>query len=302
MDEEDWDGWSMLTERIGNRIQLVGDDLFVTNSQRLKRGIDAGVANAILIKVNQIGTLTETLAAMRMAREAGYAVRDVAPLGGDRGRDDRRPGRGHRLRADQDRRAVAHRPGGQVQPAAADRRGPRSRRDATRAARRSAPDRTLSSRGRPRRAGPVHARCSRKDRRPRRTKRLTGCRPPAPPPLLLAAEPGRRRHGRAGSRCARPSCASAGTAPAGSGCWWCWPSWSASTSSTRWPTSRPKSQADTSRRSSTGCSARTPPWSASRSRSSEPATIVRDARALGMVRPGERPYVITGLGPLTATA
>jgi enolase len=73
MDEEDWDGWSVLTERIGNRIQLVGDDVFVTNSQRLKRGIDAGVGNAILIKVNQIGTLTETLAAMRMAREAGYA-------------------------------------------------------------------------------------------------------------------------------------------------------------------------------------------------------------------------------------
>jgi enolase len=73
MAEEDWDGWSVLTDQLGNRIQLVGDDVFVTNSQRLKRGIDAGVANAILIKVNQIGTLTETLAAMRMAREAGYA-------------------------------------------------------------------------------------------------------------------------------------------------------------------------------------------------------------------------------------
>jgi enolase len=74
MDEEDWDGWSTLTDRIGSRMQLVGDDLFVTNTQRLKRGIDAGVANAILIKVNQIGTLTETFAAIRMAREAGYAV------------------------------------------------------------------------------------------------------------------------------------------------------------------------------------------------------------------------------------
>ena len=73
MAEEDWDGWSELTDRLGSHLQLVGDDLFVTNSQRLKRGIDAGVANAILIKVNQIGTLTETLAAMRMAREAGYA-------------------------------------------------------------------------------------------------------------------------------------------------------------------------------------------------------------------------------------
>ncbi|HET8976807.1 MAG TPA: phosphopyruvate hydratase [Solirubrobacteraceae bacterium] len=74
MDEEDWDGWSGLTQRLGKNIQLVGDDLFVTNTQRLKRGIDSGVANAILIKVNQIGTLTETFAAIRMAREAGYAA------------------------------------------------------------------------------------------------------------------------------------------------------------------------------------------------------------------------------------
>jgi enolase len=74
MDEEDWDGWSALSQRIGNRVQLVGDDLFVTNTQRLKRGIESGVANAILIKVNQIGTLTETFAAIRMAREAGYAA------------------------------------------------------------------------------------------------------------------------------------------------------------------------------------------------------------------------------------
>jgi len=74
MGEEDWDGWSTLTDQIGSRIQLVGDDLFVTNTERLKRGIDAGVANAILIKINQIGTLTETFAAIRMAREAGYAA------------------------------------------------------------------------------------------------------------------------------------------------------------------------------------------------------------------------------------
>ena len=74
MGEEDWDGWSTLTDQIGDRIQLVGDDLFVTNTERLKRGIDAGVANAILIKINQIGTLTETFAAIRMAREAGYAA------------------------------------------------------------------------------------------------------------------------------------------------------------------------------------------------------------------------------------
>ncbi len=74
MDEEDWDGWSTLTDRLGDHMQLVGDDLFVTNTDRLKRGIDAGVANSILIKVNQIGTLSETLAAIRMAREAGYTA------------------------------------------------------------------------------------------------------------------------------------------------------------------------------------------------------------------------------------
>jgi enolase 1/2/3 len=74
MGEEDWPGWTTLTDRIGSRVQLVGDDLFVTNTDRLKRGIDTGVANSILIKVNQIGTLTETLAAMRMAREAGYTA------------------------------------------------------------------------------------------------------------------------------------------------------------------------------------------------------------------------------------
>ncbi len=74
MDEEDWDGWKVLTDRIGGRVQLVGDDLFVTNTERLKRGIEAGVANSILVKVNQIGTLSETLAAIAMARAAGYTA------------------------------------------------------------------------------------------------------------------------------------------------------------------------------------------------------------------------------------
>jgi len=74
MDEEDWDGWKLLTERLGDRTQLVGDDLFVTNPERLRRGIELGVANSILVKVNQIGTLTETFEAIRTAREAGYTA------------------------------------------------------------------------------------------------------------------------------------------------------------------------------------------------------------------------------------
>jgi len=74
MAEEDWGGWATLTAALGDRVQLVGDDLFVTNTERLGRGIEAHVANSILIKVNQIGTLTETLAAIRMAREAGYTA------------------------------------------------------------------------------------------------------------------------------------------------------------------------------------------------------------------------------------
>jgi len=74
MDEEDWEGWKKLTEAVGERVQLVGDDLFVTNTGRLERGIDQGVANSILIKVNQIGTLTETFDAIQMARDAGYTA------------------------------------------------------------------------------------------------------------------------------------------------------------------------------------------------------------------------------------
>jgi enolase len=74
MDEEDWDGWGVLTERLGSSVQLVGDDIFVTNTERLRRGIDSGVGNSILIKVNQIGTLTETLQAVAVARDAGYTA------------------------------------------------------------------------------------------------------------------------------------------------------------------------------------------------------------------------------------
>ncbi|MBP3665259.1 MAG: phosphopyruvate hydratase, partial [Tyzzerella sp.] len=72
MDEEDWEGWKKITQRLGKRIQLVGDDLFVTNTERLKRGIETGVANAILVKVNQIGTLTEAFETIELAKKSGY--------------------------------------------------------------------------------------------------------------------------------------------------------------------------------------------------------------------------------------
>jgi enolase len=102
--EGDWDAWKSLTARLGERVQLVGDDVFVTNPTILRRGIDEGVANAILVKVNQIGTLTETLATIELAR-----------------RDDRRSRGGDERRPDQDRLAVAHGSNGEVQPAAAHR-------------------------------------------------------------------------------------------------------------------------------------------------------------------------------------
>jgi len=72
--EDDWDGWQILTRELGRKVQLVGDDLFVTNTERLARGMGMGVANAILVKVNQIGTLTETLDAINMARKASYGI------------------------------------------------------------------------------------------------------------------------------------------------------------------------------------------------------------------------------------
>src|SRR5262249_43762287 len=72
--EDDWEGWALLTQRLGERVQLVGDDLFVTNTERLASGIEQGIANSILVKVNQIGTLTETLEAIEMAKRAGYTA------------------------------------------------------------------------------------------------------------------------------------------------------------------------------------------------------------------------------------
>ena len=74
LSEDDWDGWKLMTDKLGKKVQLVGDDLFVTNTVRLEKGIKMGVANSILVKVNQIGTLTETLDAIEMAKKAGYTA------------------------------------------------------------------------------------------------------------------------------------------------------------------------------------------------------------------------------------
>ena len=97
--EDDWDGWELLTERLGGRLQLVGDDIFVTNVERLREGIRRGVGNSMLVKLNQIGTLSETLDAVALATASAYTARDLAPLGRDRGHDDRRPRGRRRLRA-----------------------------------------------------------------------------------------------------------------------------------------------------------------------------------------------------------
>ena len=121
MSEDDWDGWRALTEQLGARVQLVGDDLFVTNPERLAKGIAAGVANAILVKVNQIGTLSEALDAIALGAQSGYRSVDLAPLRRDRGRHHRRHRGRHQRRADQDRRALPLGARGQVQPASAHR-------------------------------------------------------------------------------------------------------------------------------------------------------------------------------------
>ena len=112
---------------LGARVQLVGDDLFVTNTKILQQGIAQRVANAILIKPNQIGTLTETLAAIDMAERRRLRLGDLAPLGRNRGHDDRRYCRGERGDADQDRLVVALRQNGKIQSAAANRGAARQR-------------------------------------------------------------------------------------------------------------------------------------------------------------------------------
>ena len=128
LSEEDWDGWIALTDALGDRVQIVGDDLFVTNPTRLADGIARGAANALLVKVNQIGTLTETLDAVEPRAPQRLPLHDEPPLRRDRGHHDRRPRRRHRLRPDQDRRPGPQRARRQVQPAAAHRGGARRRR------------------------------------------------------------------------------------------------------------------------------------------------------------------------------
>ena len=121
--EDDWASWTKFTAAVGDKVQIVGDDLLVTNVKRVEKAIEKQACNSLLCKVNQIGSLTEAIAAVEMAKRAGLDGRRLAPLGRDRGRDHRRPGRGAEHRPDQDRRALPQRPRGQVQPAAAHRRG-----------------------------------------------------------------------------------------------------------------------------------------------------------------------------------
>ena len=125
--ESDWDGWKLLTQRIGNRVQLVGDDVFVTNPEILKRGIADGVGNAVLVKLNQIGTVTETLDAVRDGRGRTLRHDHLAPVRRDGRFDDRRPRGRHRRRPNQDRVGQPYGPHMQIQPAPSDRRGARDR-------------------------------------------------------------------------------------------------------------------------------------------------------------------------------
>jgi enolase len=114
--EDDWDGWKALTKALGDRVQLVGDDLFVTNVERIRRGVTEGAANAVLIKLNQIGTLTETIEAVELAHRSGYAA-VISHRSGET--EDTTIAAEHR--SDQDRLALTKRTRGQVQPADGDR-------------------------------------------------------------------------------------------------------------------------------------------------------------------------------------
>ena len=125
MAEQDWVGWKLLTDKIGGKCQLVGDDIFVTNVEILERGIKEGVGNSILIKVNQIGSLSETLAAVDMAQRAGYTAVMSHRSGETEDFDHRRSRGRHQLRTDQDRLALPLGSFGEIQPADPDRGGAR---------------------------------------------------------------------------------------------------------------------------------------------------------------------------------
>ena len=119
--EDDWEGWTALTERLGRSVQLIGDDLFATQVARLRPGSIAAPATPILIKLNQVGTLTETFDAFAAGPRPWFSHGRLGPLGRDRRHDDRRPGRRHRRRPDQDRLGGAVRAARQVQSAVEDR-------------------------------------------------------------------------------------------------------------------------------------------------------------------------------------
>ena len=127
LDENDWEGWAALTAKLGQEVQLVGDDLFVTNPKFLQKGIDSDIANAILVKVNQIGTLSETFEAVGLAMRHGYGAILSHRSGETEGQYHCRPRRGHELRSDQDRRPVPKRSQCQIQPVDPDRRRARRR-------------------------------------------------------------------------------------------------------------------------------------------------------------------------------
>ena len=121
--EDDWSGWTALTAELGRQVQLVGDDLLVTQTEFLKRAIELKAANAILIKPNQVGTVTETLETISIAQTIRFQHRHQPPLRRNRGHDDRRPRRGYECRPDKVRGSGARGACGEVQPAAAHRIG-----------------------------------------------------------------------------------------------------------------------------------------------------------------------------------
>ncbi len=128
MAEDDWDGWKKHTESIGSKCQLVGDDLFVTNVKRLQQGIDKGIGNSILIKVNQIGTVTETINAVQLAQNNGYTTIMSHRSGETEDTTIADLAVALELRPDQDRISIPYRQDGEIQPIAQDRRKPWQKR------------------------------------------------------------------------------------------------------------------------------------------------------------------------------